>query len=124
MEAGATQGNHSATLPRGGNPPEQYWTGRINALWPRGWNSCYPGRPVSRVGLRARRFAAPEGGVEDPLDAPQPAQWAEHWRRDPVAAKYMSRLNAEQQLTAPEDTSVTSLYVGNMEPQITQDDLK
>jgi len=28
-------------------PRERYWVGRLNSMWPRGFNSAYPGRPVS-----------------------------------------------------------------------------
>ena len=28
-------------------PRERYWVGRVNSMWPHGWNSMVPGKPVS-----------------------------------------------------------------------------
>jgi len=39
-------------------PRERYWTGRINSLWPQGFNSAFPGFPVSA--WRRRVWRVPE----------------------------------------------------------------
>ncbi|GBF91525.1 hypothetical protein Rsub_04265 [Raphidocelis subcapitata] len=43
---------------------------------------------------------------------------------DPVAAKLLSRYEERGKLTPPEDTSVATLYVGGLTPEITENDLR
>ena len=63
---------------------EKYWTGRLNSLWPYGWNSAVPGRPVSK----GMRWQLPkmhkEGESKD--DFLQPAAWLERWKKNPLEA--------------------------------------
>lgn len=44
---------------------------------------------------------------------------------DPVANKMMKRADGWAKLTPPEDKDITTLYIGNVDPQkITEEDLK
>ena len=47
---------------------ERYWVGRLNSLWPQGFNSAYPGKPASAWVQRSWRCPAPNrakgGGSE------------------------------------------------------------
>jgi len=39
---------------------ERYWVGRLNSLWPQGFNSAFPGKPVSAWVQRSWRCPAPD----------------------------------------------------------------
>ena len=39
---------------------ERYWVGRLNSLWPQGFKSSYPGKPVSAWVQRSWRCPAPD----------------------------------------------------------------
>ncbi len=60
---------------------------------------------------------------DDPL-ANQKIRDRYYGQNDPLAAKYNARLSAVSTLVAPEDESITTLWVGGMEPSITQEDLR
>ena len=51
-------------------PREKYWVGRLNTLWPYGFNSMVPGKPVSRWVLRKYRLPAEDRGelIDEALD--------------------------------------------------------
>ena len=41
-------------------PRERYWVGRLNSLWPQGFNSAYPGKPVSAWVRRQWQLPEPD----------------------------------------------------------------
>lgn len=43
---------------------------------------------------------------------------------DPVANKMMDRVNAMEKLEAPADTSITTLYVGGITPDMLESDIQ
>ena len=51
-------------------PRERYWVGRLNSMWPYGFNSAVPGKPVARWVMRKYRLPAPGQGqlVDEALD--------------------------------------------------------
>ena len=56
-----TPGDRKATrnlFRRFATPRERYWVGRLDSMWPRGFNSAYPGMPVSA--WVQRRWRAPQ----------------------------------------------------------------
>ena len=66
-------------------PRERYWVDQLNSMWPHGWNSAVPGRPVASYVLRQHR------GMPQDEDPSQPAStfvndWLPLWKRDPEAA--------------------------------------
>ena len=40
--------------------PKRYWVGRLNSLWSQGFNSAYPGKPVSAWGRRQWQLPEPD----------------------------------------------------------------
>jgi hypothetical protein len=65
-------------------PREKYWTGRVNSLWPYGWNSMVPGRPVGTYVLRKNINSHPLPSAEDPAFTPR--DWLELWRKNPESS--------------------------------------
>lgn len=45
-------------------------------------------------------------------------------QNDPVANKLLSRYSSMPKITPPEDKSITTLYVGNLDDEITEKDLR
>ena len=41
-------------------PRERYWVGRLNSMWPQGFNSAYPGKPVSAWVRRQWQLPEPD----------------------------------------------------------------
>ena len=48
-------------------PRERYWVEKLNSMWPHGWNSAVPGRPVAAYVLRQHQHnpMAAEQAQED-----------------------------------------------------------
>ena len=72
-------------------PRERYWVGRVNSMWPYGWNSMVPGKPVSSSYQR-RRSAVPSSQGQPPTDstglpeALDPVHWLAQWKADSLAS--------------------------------------
>ena len=54
-------------------PRERFWVDTLRTMWPHGWNSAVPGRPVAAYALRQQQRA--------PMvrDDQQPEEYAKHW---------------------------------------------
>ena len=71
---------------RAATPRERYWVDRLNSMWPHGWNSAVPGRPVAAHVLRRYQqnpMAAEEQRKNNTLQA---ADWVSHWKDNPEEA--------------------------------------
>ena len=62
-------------------PRERYWVGKLNSLWPIGWNSTIPGKPASHS--CQRRLWNPAGVVYQTEEFFDAALWLTRWTRDP-----------------------------------------
>ena len=66
-------------------PRERYWVDKLNSLWPHGWNSTVPGRPVAAYVLR--RHNLPSGPTADDDEKQRFVEdWPRQWRSNPEAA--------------------------------------
>jgi hypothetical protein len=65
-------------------PRERYWVDRLHSMWPRGWNSQYPGKPMAPH-HRTPPSAAPEPQPARDLQAVQEA--VRMWSQDPRATQ-------------------------------------
>jgi len=46
---------------------ERFWVKKLNTMWPHGWNSAWPGKPISRYGVRlGKTVPTPEKEVGNP----------------------------------------------------------
>ena len=88
-----TAGNREATrrhFRRFATPRERYWVGRLNSMWPRGFNAAYPGRPASAWVLK--KWSVPEPNRMELIDEElnevgrQVSAWLKHFRTDGAAA--------------------------------------
>jgi len=60
-------------------PRERYWVGRLNSLWPQGFNSSYPGKPVSAWVRRQWQLPEPDRMVLTPDAEDAVARRVQHW---------------------------------------------
>ena len=71
-------------------PRERYWVGRFNSLWSQGFNSAYPGKPVSAWVRRQWQLPEPNRmeltPEADDLVARRVQQWLDRLHRDGGAA--------------------------------------
>jgi len=67
-------------------PRERFWVDKLHSMWPKGWNSQYPGKPASSCHLAARPAGAvpPRDRARD-VEAAKKAMRA--WEADPRAAR-------------------------------------
>jgi hypothetical protein len=65
-------------------PRERYWVDKLNSMWPHGWNSAVPGRPVASYVLRQHQLPTQD---DEPASQAQYAQgWADRWKSSPEDA--------------------------------------
>ena len=60
-------------------PRERYWVGRLNSLWPQGFNSAYPGKPVSAWVQRSWRCPAPDRMVLNEEEVDEEGRQVSSW---------------------------------------------
>ena len=67
-------------------PRERFWVDKLHSMWPKGWNSQYPGKPAS-----SRHLAARPAGAVPPRDPARDVEAAKKamraWEADPRAAR-------------------------------------
>ena len=78
-----------AKFRKAATPRERYWVHKLHSLWPKGWNSQYPGKPAA-----AGRIPRPSTQAEKQNTGTQPAKdlraaeaAIEQWRASPAAAQ-------------------------------------
>jgi hypothetical protein len=54
---------------------ERYWTSKLRALWPTGWNSMVPGKPVGHTSIHSLR--------QESLSQEDKQEWVSRWRANP-----------------------------------------
>ena len=65
-------------------PREQYWVNLLQSMWPKGWNSQYPGKPA-RAGYQSSQAATPQREAARDLEAARAA--ITKWEANPRAAR-------------------------------------
>ena len=65
-------------------PRERYWVDKLNCMWPHGWNSAVPGRPVASYVLRLHQL--PSQDEVPPTQADFAQGWAARWKNNPEEA--------------------------------------
>jgi hypothetical protein len=86
---------------------ERKWVGKLNSMWPRGFNASYPGYPVSRKVLRKGQ-PGPARDVEpsaqgDPPPIPQFKEWVERCQKGDSGALAEAREWGKPRLCAALD---------------------
>ena len=56
---------------------ERYWVRKIRTMWPRGWNSSWPGKPVSKWVVQGRHKDKKEKKDEKEKEKEGVAKWLE-----------------------------------------------
>ena len=81
------------------NQRELYWIGRLNTLWPRGYNSAIPGKPIS-CGVQRNRPSLDGDG--EPVRFVDCSEWLDKWKRDATAflSELQKQSNANHQRSA------------------------
>ena len=82
---GAPRKAVNAAFRRVALPREQFWVARLGTMWPQGWNSTIPGRPVRRWIARQPQNSL-QGEVDPSIAAWDPEAWLTMWHRDQAAA--------------------------------------
>ena len=86
---GMPRSEEVAQFRRAATPRERYWVGRVNSLWPYGWNSMVPGKPVSRFYQRRTTYNLPQGSLSADSVADAATfcdQWLTRWKTEPAGA--------------------------------------
>jgi len=65
-------------------PRERYWVDKLRSMWPKGWNSQYPGKPAS-AGCQPRPHTDPPREPARDLEAAKTA--IQQWETDPRSAR-------------------------------------
>ena len=66
-------------------PRERHWVNQLNSMWPHGWNSAVPGRPVAAwVHRQQPNHLADAPDSQEP--GLNPANWVTRWQQDPHLA--------------------------------------
>jgi len=76
-------------------PRERYWVDKLRSMWPKGWNSQYPGKPAS-AGHRPPAHASPSRQPARDLEAAKSA--IRRWRDEPRAAQQWLHTMAREDL--------------------------
>eukprot|EP00667_Euglena_gracilis_P000109 EG_transcript_109 len=76
-------------------PREKYWVDKLRSMWPKGWNSAYPGKPASAGHLPPSGATAPREPARD-LEAAKSA--IRQWQADPRATRRWLHVLAREDL--------------------------
>ena len=90
---------------------ERYWTGQIGAMWPRGWNSAWPGHPFSSD----PRFHP----TVLPPDEKSASEWVSRMSTTPEDARRQMKIESRENLTAVLD-GLHSLYAPQKRTPVTR----
>ena len=101
-------------------PKERFWTNKLQTMWPKGWNSQYPGKPVTKgatYAMRRNRMHEPARDLEMALDMIQ------RWETDPRTARDWLRCSSREDLAdilqglekglAPSDRTQTTAAIAS-----------